>query len=74
MRFVLNPNARKAIEKSVGVSCAELQMKSLSRFRESKSSCKAKVSVRQIKPRGSIYLQLGRMASMDKMKKVIQDF
>ena len=39
MRFFLNPNARKAIEKSVGVSCAELQMKSLSRFHESKSSC-----------------------------------
>ncbi len=74
MEFRLHTDARLTSEKSVGIPCAKQQMTHLNALCNANPSHKVSRSVRQIKPRGSIYLQLGRKVSMDKMRKIIQDF
>lgn len=74
MKFHLHYEARLTSEKSVGMPCAIQQATRLNALHVGKSSCNAKRTVRQVKPRGSIYLQSGRMVSMDRMKKIIQNF
>lgn len=74
MKFHLHTEARRTSEKSVGMPCAIQQVTRLNALHVEKPSCKAKNVVRQVKPRGSIYLQSGRMVSMDRMKKIIQNF
>lgn len=74
MKFRLHTEARRTSEKSVGMPCTIQQVTRLNALRVEKSSCKANKAVRQVKPRGSIYLQSGRMVSMNRMKKIIQNF
>ena len=74
MKFHLHYEARRTSEKSVGISCAIQQATRLNALHVRKSFCNAKRTARQVKPRGSIYLQSGRMVSMDRMKKIIQNF
>lgn len=74
MKFQLRAEARRTSEKSVGVSCAIQQVTRLNALHVEKSPCKVRRTSRQIKSRGSIYLQSGRMVSMDRMKKIIQNF
>lgn len=74
MKFHLHSDARLTSEKSVGIPCAQQQMTRLDTLCERKSLHKTKGTVRQIKSRGSIYLQLGRKVSINDMKKIIQDF
>ncbi len=74
MKFCLHADARLTSEKTVGIPCAKQQMTRLDALCKEKPLHNVKSTIRQIHPRGSIYLHLGRKVSIDDMKKIIQDF
>lgn len=72
MKFQLNNEARKISEKSVGMTCSQQKSTRLGVFgATNNSSNKNETNIRQIKPRGSVYLQLGRKISISKIEKII---
>ncbi|MDE6066638.1 MAG: hypothetical protein K2G27_07470 [Duncaniella sp.] len=73
MRFELSADARKATEMSVGVTCEKMMRTPLDRY-ENDGTVRKDSRGRQVKSRGSVYLQLGRMASVDRFKNVISKF
>ncbi len=73
MIFTLSEEARKVSESIVGLPCEKIMSTPIRKFVEEKKSI-SKSRFRQIKPRGSLYLQLGRKASIGKYKKVIENF
>lgn len=73
MIFTLSEEARRVSEHIVGVSCDQIMKTPLKSFTEINKDTK-KVQYRQIKSRGSLYLQLGRRAAVERYKKIIKKF
>lgn len=73
MIFTLSEEARRVSEHIVGVSCDQIMNTPLKSFTEINKDTKNN-KIRQIKPRGSVYLQMMRMASIDRFKEIINKF
>lgn len=72
MVFSLNEKALQAAEKTVGVGRDVMTQSSLCFLGCGKTTKNNKI--RQIKPRGSVYLQMMRMVSIDRFKEIINKF
>ena len=73
MKFTLRADARKATEMSLGVSCDKMMQTPLDKYVNDDADSSDNRH-RQVKSRGSIYLQLGRMASVEKYRDIISKF
>lgn len=72
MFFCLNEKTLHAAEKTVGVERDVMTRTSLC-FLSCGKTTKSN-EIRQIKPRVSVYLQMRRMVSIDRFKKIINEF
>lgn len=74
MNFTLSNDSRTLIERSTGLTCAQQCSTSFSNVRSVshvKSDYKMKEQ-RDVAPRGSIYLQMGRILSLKKVKSFLK--
>lgn len=72
MVFSLNERTLQAAEKTVGVGRDVMTRTSLCFLSCGKPTKNNKI--RQIKPRDSVYLQMGRMVSIDRFTEIINKF
>ena len=73
MFFNISDDARKANERSLGVKYSEMERIPMDKLDETipKGRCE---SARQVSPRGSVYLQLGRKGNIKLLEKIIKSF
>lgn len=74
MKFILNHDTRMATEKSNGCSYEVMMKKPIDSFTFDGKNYSNKSSSRQVKSRGSVYIQQGRLTSVDKYKNIIAKF
>ncbi len=74
MKFCLKRKAREVSERSVGISYSRQQMTSLDLLCETKPTRQLKSKKREVQPRGSIYLQLGRKVYQKEIDQIIENF
>lgn len=72
MKFSLSNSTKRANERVVGMSCAKQSRMPFEKLCGKDNSHSTKG--RSIKPRGSVYLQLGRKNSMIEVWKTIKTF
>lgn len=73
MRFNFSKEARRANEKYMGISYMEQSRIPMDMLDKKVTPCK-KESVRQVTPRGSVYLQMNRKASVASIRKIIANY
>lgn len=76
MKFSLNNDTRALIQRSTGLNRAQQQSVPLSEIHENGSSegrnCYRIKKLRDLKPRGSVYLQMGRVLSLKTVKSYLK--
>lgn len=73
MRFILNEEAKRANELSVGVSCEEQERLPLDML-NTRVIPSERESDRQVNTRGTFYFQMGRKVSMSQINHIIAQF
>ena len=74
MKFVLNHDVRLSTERSTGYSCEDMMKKPIDSFTFGGKNNNDKSSSRQVKSRGSVYIQQGRLTTVDRFKNIIAKF
>lgn len=76
MKFSLSNDTRALIQRSTGLNRAQQQSVPLSEIHENDSSegrnCYRIKKPRDLKPRGSVYLQMGRVLSLKTVKSYLK--